>query len=135
MWMRNILLLSLCPQAQGSGEAMLVLSIELKNSRIIIKNGDYNFLFDNWLGDKAITDSHEVKGQENLMVVDILTNLDWDVHKLHDIVSDYMVDKILDLFGQITSGNDVCIWQPNLEGKFSTKSGWHLIRAQGSVCL
>lgn len=69
------------------------------------------------------------------MVVDILTNLDWDVHKLHDIVSDYMVDKILNLSSQITSGNDVCIWQPNLDNKFSTKSGWHLIRAQGPVCL
>lgn len=112
-----------------------VLPIVLKNSRILIKSGGCNFWFDNWLGDGAISDSHKVKGSENLVVADLLHNYGWDIHKVHDKVPENMVAKILAWSSQIISDNDIYIRQPNLDGNFSTKFAWILIRTQGSVCL
>lgn len=75
--------------------------------------------------------SEDVSGDEDLLVARILTNSSWDVSKLRTLVSKEMVEKIIASSIQISSGIDVHIWQPNLDGSFSTKSAWHLIRAQG----
>lgn len=80
-------------------------------------------------------DSHEIRGNDNLVEADILTNLGWDVSKLNEMVSEEMFEKILAWPSQLTNGIDVRIWQPNSDGKFSTKSAWHLIKAQEPVCL
>ncbi|KAG6707971.1 hypothetical protein I3842_06G057300 [Carya illinoinensis] len=117
------------------GKHLAALSPMPQNSCILVRNGICNFWFDNWLGDGAIANSEDVSGDENLLVADTLNNSGWDVTKLHMLVSEKMVKKIIASPIQISGGVDVHIWQPNLDGTFSTKFAWHLIRATGAVCL
>lgn len=70
-----------------------------------------------------------------LIVAKILTNSGWDILKLCALVSEEMVEKLIAWLGQIRSSTDICIWQPNLDGIFLTKSAWLLIRAYGLVFL
>ncbi|KAG6658115.1 hypothetical protein CIPAW_04G137600 [Carya illinoinensis] len=112
-----------------------VMPIVQHNSCFLIRSGACNFWFDNWLGDGAIANTEEVSIDENLLVADILNSSGWDVVKLHLLVSEEMVEKIIASPVQILGGSDVRIWKPNPDGNFSTKSAWHLIREIGTICL
>lgn len=111
-----------------------MMPLVIRNSKMIVRRGEINFWFENWMGEGAIAKTQEVVGDPRLLVRELLTPIGWDITKLRTFVSEDWVDKILAWDGRVREGDDVRIWQPTSDGMFNTKSAWQLIQKQGSFC-
>lgn len=58
----------------------------------------------------------------------------WNVAFLCQLVNYEMFNKIAHSRVHLREGHDVLSWQHTVDGKFSTKSAWQLVRIHGDVC-
>lgn len=75
---------------------MVVLPLEISNTKYLILHGDINFWFDNWMGDGALVASLDMRGDPYLKINSILANSGWNEHKLHNLVLAEFVNKLVE---------------------------------------
>lgn len=89
----------------------------------MVRRGEINFWYDNWMGEGTIAET-EMVSDARPQVGDILSQTRWDINRLRSLVTVNWVEKILEWKGKLRDGGDIRIWQPKLDGLFSTNSAW-----------
>ncbi|KAG6724418.1 hypothetical protein I3842_03G258400 [Carya illinoinensis] len=111
-----------------------VLPLMFKNSRWLVREGSLNFWFDNWLGDGPIVDRLHIVEDSKLQVRQVLDGAVWNYGWLRQIVDEETIGKILQSRLRVRDWKDVLVWKHSIDGLFSTKSAWQLVRSHGTVC-
>lgn len=93
-----------------------------------------NFWLDNWLGDGPLIDSVPVIGSVNLQVEEVVDETGPNFCRLSELVNEEILTKISDEGVWLRQGSDICVWKSSVDGGFSTKSAWHIIRHWGEIC-
>lgn len=73
-------------------------------------------------------------GNVNLKVLEVMDENGCNLGLWRTLVIAPVVEKILHANVHLREGADKCIWVHTMDGKFTTKSAWNLIRKQGIVC-
>ncbi|KAG7988464.1 hypothetical protein I3843_03G189700 [Carya illinoinensis] len=56
------------------------------------------------------------------------------LNQIQPLVNDATLAKIVASGVRLKSGTDICVWKHTINGEFSTKLAWQLIRNRGAVC-
>lgn len=73
-------------------------------------------------------------GDSGLRLKSLWSGSGWNVELLRYLVSEQLVQKITRSDVKLKKGEDKCVWAPSVDGNFSTKSAWQLVRKKGSLC-
>lgn len=106
----------------------------LKNSRWIIREGNANLWFDNWLGDGCLAEHCVVNGDSGLQIRYLWSATGRNVEQLRALVPKQMVQRIIMSRIRVKEGEHHCVWAPAVDGWFSTKSTWQIVHRKGTLC-
>lgn len=98
-----------------------------------IKLANSSFWFDNWtkMGASYFLEN-DVREKEELEVKKFVSNGEWDRQKLIDILSEEIIDHIIENISPIlvTDTNNTTWWITDMTGSFSVKSAYGITRAK-----
>ncbi|KAF5447260.1 hypothetical protein F2P56_032827, partial [Juglans regia] len=92
-----------------------------------VKQGDLSFWWDHWVGEGPLCDEFQVMELPSLKLVDCKLVDGWNIELFQRLVGIEKTDVLLEKLGNVKVGDDVLIWLPNGDGKFSTRSAWECI--------
>ncbi|XP_042482204.1 uncharacterized protein LOC122062621 [Macadamia integrifolia] len=103
------------------------------NERWIIGNGrKINFLNDRWLGPKTIAELLETEQNSDEAfsgkVDRVIQNCKWNFPNCQSSTMSEIINSIMEIPLPQSDFEDRCVWSPNTDGIFSTKSAWNTIR-------
>lgn len=67
-------------------------------------------------------------GDGSLKLREVMDDNGWKLVLLRSLVEESVVATILQAGVGLREGDDVCVWEHSVDGKFTTKSTWNLIR-------
>ncbi|KAG2717585.1 hypothetical protein I3760_03G182300 [Carya illinoinensis] len=104
----------------------------LSNSKWLIREGNVNFWMENWLGDGPLLASTSIIGDEKLQVKDVFDASGPILNRIQPLVNDASLAKIVAVGVRLKSRPNICVWKHTINGEFTTKSAWQLIRNRGA---
>ena len=94
----------------------------------LVRSGQCNFWFDNWLGSGPLC--QYLQSVSDHLVVDFVSNGWWNQHLLRRWVSDDIVSEIVTKSAPAGSAHDCAVWGLTESGDFSIASSYVLLSRQ-----
>lgn len=105
-----------------------------KNIQWVIGSGNVNFWFDRWCGNIRVTDLVTHPRQLcNKTVREVMADPDGCIQVCETSLHYEVIRKIKNMGSQPSNKEDVCIWTPSQNGKFSLKTTWELCRNKNGL--
>uniref|UniRef100_M1BXK5 RNase H family protein n=1 Tax=Solanum tuberosum TaxID=4113 RepID=M1BXK5_SOLTU len=92
------------------------------------KGGTASFWMDNWTKLGALYFIEPQGLNEEVEVKDMIQNEEWDIPRLRQMISEDMVNYIVENINPIMEGDDKAWWMGNTQGEFTVKSAFQLLR-------
>lgn len=96
------------------------------NMQVKVKEGGTSFWYDRRLASGPLCSSF-VSMVEGLKIKDVWVDGTWTENKLVELVGLEKDREIMQEIIKGREGNDITIWKPAIDGKFSLSSAWDLI--------
>ncbi|KAF8406683.1 hypothetical protein HHK36_008774 [Tetracentron sinense] len=109
---------------------MGVLPEVLENVRLMVKEGKGSFWYDRWLSSGPLSLHPNVDITPSLCIKDLWVENSWDKDKLVELVGSVKTEEIVQTIAAGRNGEDVLVWMPSKDGKFSSASAWDRIRVR-----
>ncbi|KAF8413601.1 hypothetical protein HHK36_001593 [Tetracentron sinense] len=109
---------------------MGVLPEVLENVRLMVKEGKGSFWYDRWLSSGPLSLHPNVDITPSLCIKDLWVENSWDRDKLVELVGSVKTEEIVQTIAAGRNGEDVLVWMPSKDGKFSSASAWDRIRVR-----
>ncbi|XP_041026870.1 uncharacterized protein LOC121267058 [Juglans microcarpa x Juglans regia] len=89
-------------------------------------------------GDSAVRGKNKsenlVVGDAKLKVNEVMEDTGPNYELLRELVPEEVVEKIRRFGLRVCQGEDLCVWKHTVDGEFTTKSAWEVIRKHGLNC-
>ncbi|KAF8405073.1 hypothetical protein HHK36_009970 [Tetracentron sinense] len=109
---------------------MGVLPEVLENVRLMVKEGKGSFWYDRWLSSGPLSPHPNVDITPALCIKDLWVENSWDRDKLVELVGSVKTEEIVQTIATGRNGENVLVWMPSKDGKFSSASAWDRIRVR-----
>ncbi|XP_040986544.1 uncharacterized protein LOC121234610 [Juglans microcarpa x Juglans regia] len=103
----------------------------MDNVNVLVRGGNASFWFDRWLASGPLSIHVEDVINNGLRLQDCWSNNLWDEDFLRELVSEEVVEEILQMPINDTRGPDLFVWKPSTNGRFSTRTAWEVVRKRG----
>ncbi|KAF5464979.1 hypothetical protein F2P56_015014 [Juglans regia] len=107
----------------------------MENIKVLEKGGKASFWFDKWLASGILSVSIEAVRNSKLFIKDCWINNSWNSDRLLELVGSELTEEILQNVPTSKSGQDIFIWKPSPDGRFSTGTAWEVMRCKSSNTL
>ncbi|XP_035546552.1 uncharacterized protein LOC118348611 [Juglans regia] len=103
----------------------------MDNVNVLVRGGNASFWFDRWLASGPLSIRVEEITNNRLRLQDCWSNNFWDEDLLRELVSEEVVEEIIQMPINVTQGLDLFVWKPSTDGRFSTRTAWEVVRKRG----
>ncbi|KAK3199206.1 hypothetical protein Dsin_022621 [Dipteronia sinensis] len=102
----------------------------MDNIKILVRGGNSSFWFDRWLASSPLSVRTEDISNNKMCIKDCWLNNNWNSDLLLELVG---ADRTMEILHNVPAGKrgqDVFIWKPTADGKFSTAIAWEALRSR-----
>ncbi|XP_035540358.1 uncharacterized protein LOC118344262 [Juglans regia] len=108
-----------------------VLPEVMDNVKVLVRGGNASFWFDRWLASGPLSIRVDEITNNRLRLQDCWSNNSWDEDLLRELVSEEVVEEIIQMPINVIPGPDLFVWKPSTDGRFSTRTAWEVVRKRG----
>lgn len=80
------------------------------------------------MDEAPLCDHQQITDLPSLTLVECKSREDWNIDLFQRLVGLEKTDMLIEKLGKLKNGDDILIWVPRADGKFSTKRAWECLR-------